>query len=138
MLRLVAIAPRRAHVLRALSTRDDSPAPPRSYAGMRPARTRRASKFGQIYGTDLTSPSRDQNYTQALWKLHRSSWRHVRHMGQFPFSGVLLRVAWPNLALLGANGAALTYYNTAVAASAPLCCPVEPFTITTQRRHPKT
>ena len=129
--RLAAIAPRARLVRALLSTSDEGPAPLRSYTGMRPARTRRASKFGQIYGTDLTSPSRDQNYDQPLWKLHRSSWRHVRHMGEVPFSGVLWRVAWPNLALLGANGACLTYYNTAVAPAAPLCCPAEPFTMTT-------
>ena len=106
-----------------------------TYSGQRPPRTRPAYAYGQTQRTEMSSPSRDQNYDQNLWKLHRSSWRHVRHMVQLPLSGVLTRVSWPNLALLATSAGSLTYYNEIISSSVDglpsLWCPPEPLTMPT-------
>jgi ion channel-forming bestrophin family protein len=60
---------------------------------------------------DRTSPKREVNFDPARWSLHRSPWRHLRHVATIPSSSVLQRLAFPDLTLVFLSSSFVTFYN---------------------------
>eukprot|EP00471_Norrisiella_sphaerica_P013520 CAMPEP_0184499954 /NCGR_PEP_ID=MMETSP0113_2-20130426/43074_1 /TAXON_ID=91329 /ORGANISM="Norrisiella sphaerica, Strain BC52" /LENGTH=684 /DNA_ID=CAMNT_0026888093 /DNA_START=113 /DNA_END=2167 /DNA_ORIENTATION=+ len=92
-----------------------------------------------IAGTDLTgqmwrrkwvSPSRDDAYTNTQWDLHRSPWRHVRHILSLTQSATLQRLLVPDMLTIAGVSCLLSYYNTYISPTNPLQCPYIPFMLT--------
>ena len=81
---------------------------------------------------DSHHPVRDLGYDASRWALHRSHYRHVRHIRVLPRSVTLRRLLWPDLFVVGTTAAGLHYYNTTWATSAAdvVCLPQQPFTLT--------
>jgi len=62
-------------------------------------------------------PTRELNFTSDAWALHKSPFRHFRHMKNIFRSAPLQRLAFPDLAWVAAVSAGVTYYNEFVAAA---------------------
>ena len=78
----------------------------------------------------MREPARDNNFGFEQWKLHRSRWRHLRHLLLFPKSATLNRLLFPDLCALGVVSGGLSYANATVFASTPLSFPALPFQLT--------
>ena len=62
-------------------------------------------------------PTRELNFTPAAWALHKSPWRHFRHIANIFRSAPVQRLAFPDLAWVAAVSVGVTYYNVVIAAS---------------------
>jgi predicted membrane chloride channel (bestrophin family) len=56
-------------------------------------------------------PTRELNFTSDSWALHKSPWRHFRHIMNLFRSAPAQRLAFPDLAWVAAIASGVTYYN---------------------------
>jgi len=84
---------------------------------------------GQISRRHWTDPSRDNVYQFENWALHRSTWRHFRHLVALPISATAQRLIFPDLVAIGLFSAGISYLNMEVLAS-PISLPYVPFILT--------
>jgi len=82
---------------------------------------------------DRRCPRREVSFGVDEWALHKSVWRHWRHIFSEASSSTLQRLSFPALAVIGFSASSVTAYNTVVADAAAgvaeLALPALPFTI---------
>ena len=82
---------------------------------------------------DRRCPRREVSFGVDEWALHKSVWRHWRHIFSEASSSTLQRLSFPALAVIAASASGVTAYNTLVADAAAgvaeLALPALPFTI---------
>ena len=99
-------------------------------AALQPQTHLKSHRTGTLVRRKMDEPARDNNFGFPQWRLHRSRWRHLRHVWIFPQSATLHRILFPDLCAVGMVSGALTYANTTILASAPLSFPALPFQLT--------
>eukprot|EP00941_MAST-03F_sp_MAST-3F-sp1_P003868 g3868.t1 len=71
-----------------------------------------AGLVGFIKRPSRSDPAREWNFTHERWEIHRSPWRHLRHIGSITNSAAFQRLVFPDLFLVGSSAVAVSYWNS--------------------------